>query len=101
MIPPRGTPAAAEILVEGRVQGVGYRVFAQRRAQGRGLTGYAVNLHDGRVKVRVEGDRPRIDEYVRDLEGGPPLARIDRVTVTTLPYTGQYRDFSVRFSDTR
>jgi acylphosphatase len=101
MIPPRDAPAAAEILVEGRVQGVGYRVFAQRRALDRGLTGYTVNLRDGRVKVRVEGDRSRIDEYVRDLEVGPPLARIDGVTVTPLPYTGQYRDFSVRFSDTR
>jgi acylphosphatase len=101
MIPPRAAPTGAEILVEGRVQGVGYRAFAQRRAQDRGLTGYTVNLHDGRVKVRVEGDRSRIDEYVRELEVGPPLARIDRVTVTTLPYTGQYRDFSVRYSDPR
>jgi RNA polymerase primary sigma factor len=64
----RAVPAAVEILVEGNVQGVGYRAFARRRAQDRGLTGYAVNLHDGRVKVRAEGDRPRIDEYVRDLE---------------------------------
>ncbi len=92
-------PAAAEVLVEGRVQGVGYRAFAQRRARDRGLTGYALNLHDGRVKIRVEGSRQTIDEYRHDLEVGPPLARVERVTVTSLPYTGQYRDFSVRFSE--
>jgi acylphosphatase len=91
-------PAAAEVLVEGRVQGVGYRAFAQRRARDRGLTGYALNLHDGRVKIRVEGNRQTIDEYLHDLEIGPPLARVERVTVTSLPYTAQYRDFSVRFS---
>ena len=96
-----GPPVAAEILVEGSVQGVGYRAFAQRRAQERGLTGYAVNLPDGRVKVRAEGDRTRLDGLVHDLEVGPPLARVARVTVTPLPYTGQYRDFSIRFSDAR
>lgn len=90
--------SAAEIVVEGRVQGVGYRAFAQRRAQERKLTGYAVNLHDGRVKIRVEGNPETIEGYVRELETGPPLARIERLTVTSVPYTGQYRDFAVRFS---
>ncbi|MGH7264288.1 MAG: acylphosphatase [Candidatus Rokuibacteriota bacterium] len=94
-------PAAMEVVVEGQVQGVGYRAFAQRRAQDRGLTGYAVNLRDGRVRIRVEGDRESIGAYVRDLEAGPPLARVERVSVTRLPYTGQYRDFAVRFSESR
>ncbi|HEV8311328.1 MAG TPA: acylphosphatase [Methylomirabilota bacterium] len=94
-------PSAVEIVVEGRVQGVGYRAFAQRRAQDRGLTGYALNLHDGRVKIRVEGDRGDIQAFVRDLETGPPLARVERVSVTALPYSGQYRNFSVRFSEAR
>ncbi len=92
-------PAAAEILVEGRVQGVGYRAFAQRRAQDRRLTGYAVNLQDGRVKIRVEGNQETIEAYVRELTSGPPLARVERLSVSPLPYTGQYREFSVRFSE--
>lgn len=96
---PPGRVAAAEILVEGRVQGVGYRAFAQRRAEERGLTGYVVNLHDGRVKVRVEGDPEAIRAYVRELEVGPPLARVTGVSVTEIPYTGRFREFSVRFSD--
>jgi len=92
-------PAAVEVLIEGDVQGVGYRYFAQRRAQERGLTGYTVNLRDGRVKVRVEGDRDTIDAYVRELKAGPPLARVARFSVTPVPYTGEYRDFRVRFSE--
>ncbi len=95
------TPAAIEVLIEGRVQGVGYRAFAQRRAQDRGLTGYAVNLHGGRVKIRVEGHRESLDAFVRDLEIGPPLAQVAKLSVTQLPYTGQYRDFAIRFSEAR
>jgi acylphosphatase len=91
--------AGVEVLVEGQVQGVGYRAFALRRARDRGLTGYTLNLPDGRVKVRVEGNRQTIDLYVHDLEVGPPLARVDRVTVTPVTYTGHYRDFAVRFSE--
>lgn len=92
---------AAEVIVEGRVQGVGYRTFAQRRAQDRQLTGYAVNLHTGCVKIRVEGHQESIDGYIRDLEQGPPLARVERVSVTALPYSGRYAQFSVRFSEAR
>ena len=92
-------PVSVEVLVGGLVQGVGYRAFAQRRARDRGLTGYAMNLRDGRVKIRVEGDRHAVDGYVRELTSGPPLARVDLVAVTAIPYTGRYREFGVRFSE--
>jgi acylphosphatase len=94
-------PVAAEILVEGRVQGVGYRAYAQRRATEHQLTGYAVNLRDGRVKIRVEGSREAIVSYTRALEAGPPLARVNQVSVTSVPFTGLYRDFAIRFSEGR
>ena len=68
----------------GHVQGVGYRNFAQRRAQERRLTGYAINLPDGRVKIRAEGDVEAIDLFVRDLGAGPPLARVTRVDVSSV-----------------
>ena len=93
--------AAVEALVGGRVQGVGYRNFAQRRAHERRLTGYAVNLPDGRVKIRAEGELDAIEQFVRDLETGPPLARVDRVEVTSVPFSGRYREFGIRFSEGR
>ena len=92
---------AVEVLVGGRVQGVGYRNFAQRRANERRLTGYAVNLPDGRVKIRAEGDLQAIEEFVRELGKGPPLARVERVDVSAIPFTGRYGDFGIRFSEGR
>ena len=41
--------------IRGRVQGVGYRYFAQRAAAALGLSGYARNLDDGRVEVYAAG----------------------------------------------
>ena len=90
--------SAAEILVDGDVQGVGYRDFAQRKALQLGLRGYVMNLKDGRVRVRAEGPRDTIEDFVRDLEKGPPLARVEKVSVTWLPPTGRFASFGVRFA---
>jgi acylphosphatase len=57
--------------VRGRVQGVGYRYFAQKAATGLGLTGYARNLDDGRVEVYAAGPREKLDELSGRLRHGP------------------------------
>jgi acylphosphatase len=92
-------PSAAEIVVEGRVQGVGFRAFVLRRAAPLGLHGWVMNLKDGRVRARVEGPRELIDELVRELEKGPPLSQVERVSVRWLPPTGRFRGFDVRYAE--
>jgi len=90
---------AAEILIEGRVQGVGYRDYARRRASRLGLGGWVMNLRDGRVRLRAEGARARIEELVRALEQGPPLSKVERVDVRWTDATGGFADFDVRFAE--
>ncbi|MFQ5896690.1 MAG: acylphosphatase [Candidatus Methylomirabilia bacterium] len=94
-----GPRTAAELLVEGFVQGVGYRDFVLRRAAHWGLSGYVMNLADGRVRVRVEGPREVIEELVRELEKGPPLARVEKVSLTWRLPTGRFTSFGVRFAE--
>lgn len=94
-----GRRSAAEIVVEGIVQGVGYRDFVRRKATSLGLAGYVMNQRDGRVRVRAEGPRETIDELIRDLERGPPLARIEKVSVAWVPPTGRFASFGVRFAE--
>ena len=88
----------AQIRVAGRVQGVGYRSFAQRTARALGLVGYALNLPDGNVEVDVEGERVEINRFIERLRQGPPAAAVTNVDVTWGPYLGQYPGFTVRFS---
>ncbi|HKC97672.1 MAG TPA: acylphosphatase, partial [Methylomirabilota bacterium] len=80
-----GSKSAAEIVVAGRVQGVGYRNYAQRRASNLGLAGFVMNLKDGRVRARVEGPRPVIEKFIQELGKGPPLSRVENLTVRWLP----------------
>jgi acylphosphatase len=63
-------------LVRGRVQGVGYRYFAQRSAQSLGLTGYARNLDDGRVEVYAAGPAENLAELAPLLHRGPRWADV-------------------------
>ncbi len=71
--------ACARFLVSGRVQGVFYRASTREQAQRLGLAGSAVNLPDGRVEVRAEGEAAALDALERWLHRGPPAARVDAV----------------------
>jgi len=94
-----GARSAAEILVQGRVQGVGYRAFVQRKAGQLGLAGYVMNLRNGSVRVLVEGSRQSIEELLRDLHRGPPWARVEDLAVTWRPPTGRFTSFGVRYAE--
>jgi acylphosphatase len=90
---------AAEILVEGHVQGVGYRNYARQRAAVLGLAGWVMNMRDGRVRLRAEGPRLVIEELVRALEKGPPLSHVERIQVRWTAPTGRFAGFDVRFAE--
>ena len=63
----------------GRVQGVGYRYFAQRVAVRLELVGYAKNLRDSRVEVYAIGTLAKLAEFRRELERGPRAAEVTEV----------------------
>jgi acylphosphatase len=62
--------------ISGRVQGVGYRYFAQRSAAALGLGGYARNLDDGRVEVYASGPVEALSEFSARLREGPRWADV-------------------------
>jgi acylphosphatase len=75
----------AELRIRGLVQGVGYRMFAQRRALELGLCGHARNLDDGSVEAVVEGPEAAVDSFIAACRTGPRLARVEDVEVTRCP----------------
>lgn len=66
-------------LIAGRVQGVFFRESTRRQAEPLGLSGYAVNLSDGRVEVVAAGPASALDELERWLQDGPEAARVDAI----------------------
>lgn len=76
---PTNSTDAKRWFVRGRVQGVGYRDFAQRAAVAMGLTGYAHNLDDGRVEVYAVGPADKLSELAGILHHGPRLGEVHGV----------------------
>ena len=70
---------AKRFFVSGRVQGVGFRFFAERTAIGLGVGGYVKNLYDGRVEVYAIGSTEQMDALRNALQRGPRMAGVDRV----------------------
>lgn len=74
-----------EIIVAGRVQGVGYRYSARRFAMALGLTGYVRNLVDGAVQIEAQGDPSSVEQMVRWCRQGPSRAEVLSVEIRRLP----------------
>ncbi|RAH36662.1 acylphosphatase [Halomonas sp. SL1] len=70
---------AIKARVSGRVQGVWYRRSTQERARQSGVTGYAINLADGRVEVLLCGAREDVEAVAAWLWQGPPNAEVTSV----------------------
>jgi acylphosphatase len=87
---------AKRLLISGRVQGVGFRFFAEEHASVEGVHGFVRNLPDGRVEAFIEGDEQSVERVARSLRRGPAGARVDHVEVEPAVPTGRATGFSVR-----
>jgi len=87
--------AAAHLIIHGRVQGVGYRFYTQEMAGNLSLTGWVRNLPDGDVEAFVEGSRQDIETFIKGLEKGPTMARVESVSVDWPPPQGHATEFSI------
>lgn len=66
-------------LVQGRVQGVGFRWFVHREASELELRGWVRNTEDGDVEVVAAGGETDLEELRASLRRGPRGSRVDRV----------------------
>ena len=70
---------AVRVLIEGVVQGVGFRAWLEGQARLNGVRGWVRNLDDGRVEAWFEGDAEAIDDLVQAAHEGPRFAQVDRI----------------------
>jgi len=87
---------ARRFLISGRVQGVGFRFFAERAARREGLHGWVRNLADGRVEASAEGEADAMDRFEGTLRHGPSGARVEQVEVEDAVPDGRFAGFNIR-----
>ena len=84
---------ARRFLVSGRVQGVGFRFFAQDVARREGLSGFVRNLDDGRVEALAEGEIESLERFEAAMFQGPSHARVADVETESVAPSGRYDGF--------
>jgi len=86
----------AEILVNGLVQGVGYRYFVLREARRLDLNGFSENLFSGEVLTVVEGEQALIEDLISKLKVGPIHAAVKNCRVNWQEPLNEFTNFDIK-----
>ncbi|MBD3224308.1 MAG: acylphosphatase [Caldithrix sp.] len=86
---------ALQVILKGRVQGVGFRWFTREQAREFGVNGYVKNLPNGDVEVVAEGEVAVVDAFIEKLKQGPGFAHVTDTEMTELQKTDRYSSFDV------
>ena len=86
------------VIVEGRVQGVGFRAFAQSHAIQENLTGSVRNMENGMVELYVQGEPAAIDRFLDAIRSGTRWIRVDDLTVKEVPVDPAEKKFRTSYS---
>jgi len=96
-IPDDKESISVRLLVTGKVQGVYFRFNIQQVAMKNSVVGWVRNLPDGNVEALLEGNKEDVNQVVRWSKIGPENARVDEVKIDYGQYTGEYKDFIIRY----
>jgi acylphosphatase len=85
-----------DALVHGRVQGVGFRVFAARAADRHGIVGWVANQAGGTVRAVGEGVEADLEAWLGELRRGPAGGYVSGVDAAWSAASGGFEAFEIR-----
>lgn len=88
--------ARLHAVVDGSVQGVGFRMYVMDHASALGLTGWVRNTYDGLVEVTAEGSRAALEKLLEKLRHGPRSAFVTEVKQDWQLASGEFTGFEIR-----
>ena len=91
-------PMRVHVIVEGRVQGVGFRAFVADQANRLGVKGWVRNRWNGTVEVVAEGEHENLEKLIAALREGPRVSFVENLNLEWQAATGEFHQFSMRSS---
>jgi acylphosphatase len=82
---------ACTLTIYGRVQGVGFRFYAQQKAQELNISGFVQNRPDGSVYIEAEGEETQLQAFINWCQAGPQWARVLELKIADMPPLGANR----------
>ena len=89
--------ARAHVFISGRVQGVFFRSETKHLAGRHGVSGWVRNSPDDRVEAVFEGEEEDVKKLLEFCRRGPPGAQVTSTDVRWETYSGEFRDFEIRY----
>lgn len=87
---------SVHILLSGRVQGVGFRYFAIRKAEELQINGWVKNNTDGRVEIEAEGEADQLSVFTDWLKTGPSRAIVTGISIEEFAPARNFTTFFVK-----
>ena len=87
--------ARAEIIINGLVQGVGFRYFIYKNALSLSLKGYTKNLYTGEVLTVVEVTKNQIEELYKKIIIGPSHASVRKHNIIWHDPKNEFQNFEI------
>ena len=87
--------SAFHAIIEGHVQGVGFRNFVLTNANNLGLTGWVRNTYAGDVEVYAEGPHNQLEVLLEAVHRGPRAAFVTAVRSDWQTAAGEFDHFHV------
>ena len=86
-----------QALVSGKVQGVGFRMYTQSKAEELGVVGFVQNLDDGTVRIVAAGEEAKVDALINWAKSGSPPAEVENLETEVMEYeSGEFDLFEIR-----
>ncbi len=82
------------LIISGRVQGVGFRFYMERKAREFGVSGWVRNRLDGGVEAMVQGSPQAVETIISWARRGPRSAVVAEVKISD--GSGDYDGFGAR-----
>ena len=83
------------MVIIGKVQGVGFRYFVFRQAQELGIKGWVSNKSNGNVEALAHGEKADLEQFIAKVKEGPSFSRVDDVNLNWVNEAEQYFGFEI------
>lgn len=88
--------ARIQLIITGKVQGVGYRISARREAERLSISGWVENKPNGHVEIMAEGYQQQLNQLITWAQNGPQFANVDDIVINNLTAHNEFDQFSIR-----
>ena len=84
------------LLLSGRVQGVGFRYFAEARAARYNIKGYVKNTYDNKVEIVCQGEPDNLGKFISEVKNGPSFSHVTNVEMEEIKDSPIYGSFGIK-----